>query len=393
MMAGNSLKIDENDKAGVPACNRLLWLTDTYSDHNGVSMVLRSVLEEIKKRNLPIDILVSSNRIEPDDHLVIVKPVSEFNFPFYRQQPIRIPNYLEIRRIFINGRYDRIICSTEGPMGLAAIYLKKMFSVPAFFYLHTDWIMFAKAVMKMQQRGLNNVERLLSFYYNRYDGLFVLNTEQQFWLSGERMNMDPSRIFLTAHWVDECFYPRVDHRAELFGVNQETPVLLFAGRLSEEKGIMELPGLFQMAKKTIPGLTMIIAGTGPAESQLRALLPDAVFLGWVDHEKLPDIYSSSDMLVLPSQFDTFSCVVLEAISCGLPVIAYETKGPKDIVEDKVSGFLVKNKEEMVHFVVQYFLDEKPRDAMKQSALARSASYEAEAILNRLISNIGMRNAG
>ena len=156
---------------------------------------------------------------------------------------------------------------------------------------------------------------------------------------------------------------------------------------------MELPGLFQMAKKTIPGLTMIIAGTGPAESQLRALLPDAVFLGWVDHEKLPDIYSSSDMLVLPSQFDTFSCVVLEAISCGLPVIAYETKGPKDIVEDKVSGFLVKNKEEMVHFVVQYFLDEKPRDAMKQSALARSASYEAEAILNRLISNIGMRNAG
>src|ERR1035438_4705736 len=118
--------------------HRLLWLTDTYDDHNGVSMVLQSIHMEIKKRNLPIDILVCSKSLEPDDHLTVVTCVTEF---MYRDQLIRIPNYLEIRRIFLEHQYDRIICSTEGPMGMAALYLKNSFSVRTFFFIHTDWLM------------------------------------------------------------------------------------------------------------------------------------------------------------------------------------------------------------------------------------------------------------
>jgi len=373
--------------------NRLLWLTDTYDDHNGVSMVLQSMLYEIKKRDLPIDILVSSNTLSPDDHLIVVRPVTEFNFPFYRQQPIRVPNYIEIRRVFMQGCYDRVICSTEGPMGMAALYLKRMFAVKTFFYIHTDWIMFARAVMKMERTGLNQVQRMLRFYYNRYDGLFVLNTEQQDWLSGAVMKIDRSRVFLTAHWVDEVFQPVEDHRDGLFGVGEGTSVLLFAGRLSEEKGIMELPELYCRVRESVPDLVLVIAGTGPAESLLREAMPEACFLGWVDHEQLPGVYSSADLLVLPSRFDTFSCVVLEALSCGLPVIAYETKGPRDIIQHAQSGFLVKEKDEMIDSVAHYFSDRSLQGAMKESALIRSADYEANTILKQFISNIGLRNAG
>ena len=123
---------------------RLLWLTDTFNDDNGVSTVLKSVLKEIQNRDLPIDMIICSNVVEPEEHLIVVKPELEFNLPFYTQQPLRIPNFLTIHEIFQQGEYDRIICSTEGPMGLAAIYLKNAFSIKSYFYIHTDWIMFAK---------------------------------------------------------------------------------------------------------------------------------------------------------------------------------------------------------------------------------------------------------
>jgi len=369
--------------------NRLLWLTDTYDDHNGVSMVLQSVHEEITRRDLPIDILTCSNTLIPGNHLIVVKPVSEINLPVYRQQPIRVPNYLEVRRIFISGGYDRIICSTEGPMSMAALYLKKMFSVRTYFYLHTDWLMFASAVMKFEEPGLRRVQRMLRFFYNRYDGIFVLNTEQQDWLSGEGMRIDQSRVFLTAHWVDRVFSPGPDIRGEIFGVSPEAPVLLFAGRLSEEKGIFKLPELFSQVSREIPGLKLVIAGTGPAEAELREVLPDAIFLGWINHEDLHRVYSSADLLILPSKFDTFSCVVLEAISCGLPVIAYRTKGPRDILEHGVSGFLADDPLEMAPCINRYFADEGIRTAMKKAALSRSRAYESGAILDQFLNNVGL----
>lgn len=59
---------------------RMLWLTDTYNDNNGVSLVLKEFHKEIKAKNLPIDILVCSNNIVADDHLLVINPVAEFEF-------------------------------------------------------------------------------------------------------------------------------------------------------------------------------------------------------------------------------------------------------------------------------------------------------------------------
>jgi hypothetical protein len=56
---------------------RLLWLTDTFDDKNGVSMVLQAMHQEVKRRHLPIDFLVCSDCLKPDDNLIVIKPVTE----------------------------------------------------------------------------------------------------------------------------------------------------------------------------------------------------------------------------------------------------------------------------------------------------------------------------
>ena len=118
-------------------------------------------------------------------------------------------------------------------------------------------------------------------------------------------------------------------------------------------------------------------------------MPDAFYLGWVSQETLPALFRAADLLLLPSRFDTFSCVVLEALSCGLPVVAYNTKGPKDILEDSVSGYLVETGDEMAGKVVRFFLDPAIREKMKQAAFMRAKEYHAGKIMDRLLQDTGL----
>lgn len=363
---------------------RVLWLTDTYNDKNGVSMFLQDAHSEIKKRKLPIDILVCSNTVQADDNLLVLKPMTEFNLPFYNEQAIKIPNFLELHNLFLENEYDRIICSTEGVMGLAALYLKNAYTVSTHFYMHTDWMMFAKTVLKLENHNLSRVKRLLRAYYKAFDGIFVLNTDHQKWLTGTDIGIEKSKVTLTAHWVDQIFKPVAKSKVENFDIEENKPTIIFAGRLSEEKGLLEIPDLYTRIKESLPNIELVFAGTGPVENKLKELLPEAKFLGWVKHSNLPKIYSSADLLLLPSKFDTFSCVVLEAMSCGLPVVAYNQKGPKDIITHLKDGFLAETTADMERYILEYFSDTKLQSIMKANALIRSEFYQAEGILERFV---------
>ncbi len=366
---------------------RMLWLTDTFEDNNGVSMVLKAMHREIKEKDLPIDLIVCSNNLDTDDHLIVMKPLAEFSLPFYKQQPVRIPNFMDIHKIFQEGNHDRIICSTEGIMGLAAIYLKNAFSVKAHFFIHTDWIVFAKKVLNIDRSNLNRFRRLLRAYYKAFDSLFVLNTDQQKWLTGREMGFESSNVHLTAHWADPCFTVQQSTKQDAFGLDDNSPVILFAGRLSQEKGVMELPEIYTIVKKYIPNIQIVIAGTGPAEKEIRKALPEATFLGWVDHTDLPAIYSAADLLILPSKFDTFSCVVLESLSCGLPVIAYKSKGPKDIIQDENCGYIVSSKNEMCEKIITFFKDPKQQKSFRKMALKRVKDYDKNKIMEEFLKDL------
>ncbi len=367
---------------------RMLWLTDTFEDNNGVAMVLKSYLVEIRKRNLPIDIMVCSSNLKSEDHLIVVKPMMEFALPMYKQQIIKVPRLLDIQKIFMEGEYDRIMCSTEGPMSIVALYLKNAYFVPAHFYIHSDWLVFARKVLKMDSDNLSRMRRLLRAFYKNFDQLFVLNTDQQKWLSDTEMGFDPNKVKLTAHWADKTFYPRKSNKQILFDVSENKPVVLFAGRLSYEKGVMELPVLYQKIVSQIKDVQFIIAGTGPAEKELKKAFPEAKYLGWVDHHNLPDVYSAADILLLPSRFDTFSCVVLEALSCGLPVIAYKTKGPKDIIIDKENGYLVSNSKSMEQKLLEYLSNKKLQESFKIAAVERGSFYNTENITDQFMTDCG-----
>jgi len=368
---------------------RALWLTDTFEDKNGVSVALKAMHSEIKRRNLPIDLLVCSDTIESDDHLIVMKPVSEFHIPLYSDQPVRIPNFVELHNLFHEREYDRVICSTEGVMGAMGLYLKHAYSVPASFFIHTDWVMFCRKVLNFDRHNQSRVRRFLRMYYGAFDRVFVLNSDQRKWLTGREMNFAKDKVCLTAHWADAVFKPEKVSKKEVLGINENRPVMLYAGRISKEKGVLELPRIYKTVKKIHPDLALVVVGQGPAYEQLKNELPEGNYLDWVTHERLPAIYSAADILVFPSKFDTFSCVVLESLSCGLPVIAYNTKGPKDIIDDGVCGYLVKTEEQMCEKIITYLADPQQQKSFRKAAVKRAKKYDVNGILEQFVSDLGL----
>lgn len=374
---------------------RALYLTDTLRDRNGVSKSLSGKLAEIRRRAYPVDFLICHAQAECEPHLHVVRPLAEFSFQTFGDQSIRIPDVLEIARIFYQGGYDRVVCSTEGPMVLVALFLKYMFNVPAYFFMHTDWLDFCRHTMNLDQHERDRVRRILRALYRQFEGVFVLNSDHRRWLTGSQMGLSEQRVHLTAHHFEPTAKPvRAVRKSELLsGAHAGTPVLFMAGRLSREKGIFELPEIYARARERLPELRLVIAGTGPAEDKLRAALPQATFLGWVDGERMAELYAGLDLFVFPSKFDTFGNVVLEAFARGMPVLAYNCKGPKDIVQDRVNGYLVANREEMAARVVEHFLDDARHAPMRQAAMRRVEDYQAGPLMQNFMADLGLAGAG
>lgn len=382
---------DHLDKGQHP--QKILWLTDTFADHNGVSSVLQSTLSEIQKHNYPIDILTCHPTLESEEHLIVVEPVHQFKISSLGEQEFNVPDIIKVQRIFEQGSYDRIICSTEMLMGAIALYLKKAFSVPAFFFMHTDWMEFVQQTMNLNGHETDRIRRLLRAFYLQFEGIYTLNNDHRDWLISPEMGIDTDKVFLTQHWVaDNYRNQQSECNKEKHSIknisdhSRSNPVLLYVGRLSDEKGVFDLPNIFSAVKSKIPHAELWIAGTGPAAKQLQIVLPEATFLGWVDKADLPALYRRADLLLLPSRFDTFGCVVLEALTCGLPVIAYHCKGPKDIIEDKVSGYLVENSQEMAKAIIDYCRNPAIQTEMQNAAILRSQQFKPEIIMTELLKN-------
>ena len=366
---------------------RMLWLTDTFGDQNGVSVVLKSMHQMIKENDLPIDLLVCSDKVEPDDHLIVLKPVNEISHPLYPNQSLRLPDFMEIHAVFDRNEYDRVMCSTEGPMGAAALYLKHAFSVKAHFYMHTDWVIFGKQALHLSKEHLSRLRRAVRSYYKMFDQVFVLNTDHYNWLTSSTMGFQKDEVALTAHWVEDYFKPKEVMKHAVFGVEEDCQIVLYVGRISEEKGVFQIPEIIETVQKSNEKVRMVFVGSGPSQARLQEIMPEALYIDWIAHPELPSIYSAADLFLFPSKFDTFSCVVLEAMSCGLPVLAYNTKGPRDIIEDGKSGFLVRSSKDMSEKIRWYFTAPENRMNYGTAAIERANYYDQNRIMNQLLFDV------
>jgi glycosyltransferase involved in cell wall biosynthesis len=128
--------------------------------------------------------------------------------------------------------------------------------------------------------------------------------------------------------------------------------ILFVGRLTEDKGLLDLVEALRLLARSGTDFTALLVGSGDQQAELErrveecGLADRVVFVGWVANDDLVDYYNTADVFVGPSVVgskgwqEAVGLVFVEALATGLPVISTRTGGIPDVVDDGVTGFLV-----------------------------------------------------
>jgi glycogen(starch) synthase len=124
---------------------------------------------------------------------------------------------------------------------------------------------------------------------------------------------------------------------------EERPLMLFAGRLEYEKGVQTALDAMSEIDRHSPGAGLIVAGDGTYRSTLEGqarklgIAHMVRFVGFVDEARLRSLYRSVDLAIVPSLYEPFGLVALEAMASETPVVVADAGGLREFVEHEVSG--------------------------------------------------------
>jgi glycosyltransferase involved in cell wall biosynthesis len=245
-----------------------------------------------------------------------------------------IPALPDLVETLAEGRYVLIHVTAPGPAGIAATLLARTAGVPLLSSYHTE--LHAYAGLRTGDEAAEQLATAgLAAFYRAAET--VLSPSPASDRSLASLGVAADRIQRWERGVDcSRFDPANADRSAYPGELR----VLYAGRLSREKGVDLLADAFLRARHADSRLHLLVAGGGPEEDAMRARLGEhATFLGWLDGGDLARAYASADIFLFCSRTDTYGQVVVEAGASGLPVVAVAEGGPASLIDDRRTGLL------------------------------------------------------
>lgn len=227
----------------------------------------------------------------------------------------------------IYGKPDliHVHCGLYG--GLAAKVIKDKYSIPYVITEHSSTIL---------NNSLNDYnKKVLSIAYNNADKLISVGEK----LKTSMKNYTKNDIVVVPNIVNtDGFKVNKDYKREKFR-------FVTVAYLKKNKRIDLIIEAFNRLKEKYSNIELYIGGNGPEKSNIKQIInnynlnSDVHLLGEVLRDDLPEVMGNSDCFVLPSMYETFGVVYIEALACGVPIIATKCGGPEDFFNNKL-GYMI-----------------------------------------------------
>jgi len=384
-------------------------------DAGGMNVYVRDLSTYLGRKGIQLDVFTRSQ----DEHVPhvlhdlgfgnrVVHITAGAEYPLPRPElACFVPEFAERILEFTNKKnltYD-LIHSHYWMSGLAAEKLAEVWQIPIIQMFHT--------LGKLKQEIAQNAEEAEGDY--RINGevrvmslvdKIIASTSTEKAQLADLYGANPNKIEIISPGVDlSRFYPIPPDEAKDFaGISLEKKMLLFVGRIEPLKGIKTLLraiGYLQENGDVEKDLCLAVIGgdladrDGNESEEMRILnqLRDeyglgemVTFLGKQNQDSLPYYYSAAEMVIMPSHYESFGMVALEAMACGTPVIASLVGGLIHLVEDGVTGYHVPVEDPVAlsERISGLLRDKNLRYRMGHDAFAFAQKFDWNNITDRII---------
>lgn len=296
---------------------RIEFVTDTFApDVNGVAMTLGRLVTGLRERGHLVHVWHTAER-QGDSGETSLPSIP---LPGYKQVRMGLPGRLKLVRRWRKKAPDVVYVATESLLGLSAIKAAAMLRIPVAAGFHTNFDQYLEQYHLPQLKG--TAMSYLRKVHNKADCTFAPSREVVAKLKGEGFR----DVHLLGRGVDTLqFSPRRrdDELRASWGVNDTDPVLLMVGRLAAEKNLELGIRAFEEIKKRHPGARCVVVGDGPLSDSLAQKNPGVIFAGVRRGDDLAKHYASADVLLFPSETETFGNVLLEGMASGLSTVSFD----------------------------------------------------------------------
>jgi len=313
-----------------------------FTHVSGYSNRFKELLKFLDKAGDVVEIVtVDDTEDAPDEHISYpINNIRGFRFPFYNDICLTFDVKQQmVWRSMKRFKPELIHCTSPGFIVFIALATAKLLDIPLVLSYHTHLPLYTKQYMKFVPGAVGEAGAwgIIRWVHNRADLTLVTSPQMK-----EEMTANGvERVDVWRKGVDsEKFDPKFKSaamRSELSDGHPEDPLLLYVGRLGNEKCLDQLKPLL----KAIPDARLALVGKGPAEASLKKMFKGTKckFMGLMQGERLSQAFASVDIFVMPSDTETLGFVVIESMSSGVPVVGARAGGIPSIINDGVTGLL------------------------------------------------------
>lgn len=375
---------------------KIALVTDTYFPRiNGVSTSTQIFAEEFAKLGHEVHIYAPAFPNHIDEESL---PYKVFRFPsfylfFDPEDRLGMPwKDKDLVRRFIAEKYDIVHTQTPFTIGGPAVKWARKSGAKVVHTYHTLFAAYTEHYLWFLPKswGIGYAKSASRRYCNSCDLLITPSTEMRKALLSYDVTK-PVEVIPTGIRLERFQGKDRQRFRKLKGYKPEDQVVLFMGRVAEEKNIDFLMRVAHRLKPKVPNLQFLIAGEGAAKKHLEKMTVDmnmqdyVHFAGYLSKDDWRDCYAGSDLFVFASVTETQGLVVTEAMAAETPVVAVAEMGIKDVMASGRGGLTTRLNEDEFTDAVYRMLTDKALYAQKRSeTLAEADHWSSGSMAKRMI---------
>ncbi len=336
---------------------KVVLVTDTFFEVNGVSNSIKRMIREAVRRDIDFTVATCVAPGDMEKHLQdpemrrfhdlgrlkLFPAVANLGFPEYDGLQIYFPPMLDLLKYLQESGFTKMQISTPGVVGLAGLMAAKLLQMETAATYHTSIPEYVENYTRDVSLEAIAWKYMILFYHSVDETLVPSQFVAKLL---HKRGLRNRKLLILDRWVDvDRFQPakRVPTYWQQHGVPDNAVKFVYVGRVAIEKNLHLLAQAYRNLREAQKSAHLIIIGDGPfraaLEEQVRGL--PVTFTGYLHGEELATALASCDVKVFPSTTDTWGNAPLEAQACGVPVIVTDIGGPAELMQDGVTGVMVR----------------------------------------------------